>query len=61
MSFEQWLQAVLVLRLDDIAAGHLAVPAESHLATRATREWDGNEHRAGLLPVLVSAVDRLAE
>ena len=61
MSFDQWIQAVLVVRLDDVAAGHLALPAESALAVRATREWDGQAARVGLLPELIRAVDRLAE
>jgi uncharacterized protein YqcC (DUF446 family) len=40
MVFTQWIQFVLVPRLHEVAAGTIELPAESHVAAQAVREFD---------------------
>lgn len=39
MSFERWLQVVLVPALHEVGAGQRPVPTGSQVAVRAAREW----------------------
>lgn len=42
MTFEQWLQFILIPTLHDIVAQGGNFPEDSHLATYAVRVWDGD-------------------
>lgn len=56
-----WLQVVFVKRLRQVASGELEIPATSSVGAAAWREFDGREHEAGDLLMLLSEVDRLVE
>jgi uncharacterized protein YqcC (DUF446 family) len=52
MPFEHWIQLVLVPRMREIAATGASLPASSHLAAHAVREFDGRYDMAPLIDVL---------
>lgn len=59
MAFEQWLQAVLVPALREVAAGARPMPPRSNLAAHAVREFDGGDDRDRLCELL-GQVDSLS-
>ena len=63
VSFEQWLQVVLIARLRAVAAGTMEPPRSSSVGTQALREWDGiheYEHLGSLLSKLDGVIVRNA-
>jgi len=60
MTYEQWLQFVLVPRTHQIIAERGQFPKRSHLGTMAVRNFDGMDDAAGLTELLVQ-LDRLVE
>lgn len=52
MSFQQWLQLVLIPRLQSIVADHAEFPPSSLLATYAVRELDGDPESDRLIELL---------
>lgn len=59
MAFENWIQFILLPRLNDIAAGTGAPPPHSSLSVYATREFDGREEETWQLWKLLHEVDEL--
>src|SRR6187401_2008234 len=54
MSFEQWLQFVLIPRLEKIVEEKSEFPTESNLATYSIRYFDGDNNAASLQNILYS-------
>jgi uncharacterized protein YqcC (DUF446 family) len=53
MTLYQWLQFVLVPRIQEIVAERGAFPAESYVGAHAVREFDGVDEAAGLVSLLI--------
>ena len=60
MAFIQWLQFVLVPRLQQVAAGSFEAPRSSSVHAQAIREFDGWSESAALEDALLD-LDRLVE
>jgi len=58
MSFEQWLQFVLIPRIVEITESNGNFPEESHLATYAIRYFDGDDD-SGSLQAILNELDQL--
>lgn len=58
MTFEQWLQFILIPRIQQIIADRDEFPSGSMLATYAVRVFDG-DHAAAHLQELLSDIDQL--
>lgn len=56
MAFPQWLQFVLLPRLEECLAGESPFPTQSMLGAYAVREFDG-VHEAGRLIDLLQGID----
>jgi uncharacterized protein YqcC (DUF446 family) len=52
MTFEQWIQFVLVPRIDDIVFNRAELPADSMLAAYAVRVFDGDPDTSNLIGFL---------
>jgi uncharacterized protein YqcC (DUF446 family) len=59
MTFDAWIETVLVPSLREVAAGRLDPPQSSHVAAAAVREFDGYDEADALIELL-SRVDRLS-
>ena len=53
MTLYQWLQFVLIPRIQEIVAGRGAFPAESYVGAHAVREFDGVDEAADLVSLLI--------
>lgn len=58
MTFEQWIQFVLIERIRQIIAEKSEFPESSNLAGYAVRYFDG-DHEAGALQQILSELDAL--
>ncbi len=58
MAFPQWLQFILIPRVDEILGKNGSFPTESMVAAQAVREFDGDDN-AGQLVSLLSQFDAL--
>lgn len=58
MSFEQWIQFILIPTIHEIIQEGGNFPADSQLATYAVRVWDG-DHESGQLQTLLHQLDQL--